>query len=86
MKILDSYHFGGYGKWKPELIEFIEWFHHEFGVPLDSIYTGKMAFGLWDLIQKDQFPSESKILLIHSGGLQGNAGFEYLNGIALPTL
>jgi len=45
-----------------------------------------MLAGIWDLIEKDFFPSGSKILAIHSGGLQGNEGFTFQTGIKLPTL
>lgn len=86
LEIKTEYHFGGYGKHKPELLEFMGWFYNEFKIPLDPIYTGKMAFGAWDLIKKDHFPSGSKVLLIHTGGLQGNAGFTAKTGIALPIL
>lgn len=85
-EIFTHYHFGGYAKYKEELIEFIWWFYESFGIILDPIYTGKMAFGIWDLIQKDYFPAGSKILMIHSGGLQGNVGFTERTGIKLPTL
>lgn len=71
--ILD-YHFGGYGKVTAELIEFINEFHLKTGIPLDPIYTGKMVFGVMDLIQKGYFPKGSKILMIHTGGLQGIEG------------
>lgn len=86
IEIRTEYHFGGYGKHKPELIEFMNRFYEEFKIPLDPIYTGKLAFGVWDLIQKDHFPPGSKMLLIHSGGLQGNAGFAAQTGIQLPIL
>jgi len=71
--ILD-YHFGGYGKVTPELIDFINQFILKTGIPLDPIYTGKMVFGVIDLIQKEYFPKGSKILMIHTGGLQGIEG------------
>jgi 1-aminocyclopropane-1-carboxylate deaminase len=71
--ILD-YHFGGYGKVNPELIAFINQFYEENKIPLDPIYTGKMVFGVMDLMDKDYFPVNSKILLIHTGGLQGISG------------
>jgi len=41
-------------------------------VPTDFVYTAKMTYGVYDLLQKGFFPSGSRILLIHSGGLQGN--------------
>ncbi len=73
-ELITNYHFGGYGKVNPELIAFINQFYVENKIPLDPIYTGKMVFGVMDLIQKSYFPKNSKILLIHTGGLQGIAG------------
>lgn len=71
--ILD-YHFGGYGKTDTELIAFMNKFYKDNGILLDPIYTGKMVFGVIDLIQKNYFPEGSKILMIHTGGLQGIHG------------
>lgn len=71
--ILD-YHFGGYGKITEELIDFLNQFYKETKIPLDPVYTGKMAFGVMDLIEKKQFPLNSKVLMIHTGGLQGIEG------------
>ncbi|TRX20644.1 1-aminocyclopropane-1-carboxylate deaminase/D-cysteine desulfhydrase [Flavobacterium franklandianum] len=73
-ELITDYHFGGYGKVNPELIAFVNQFYVEDQVPLDPIYTGKMVFGVIDLIDKNYFPENSKILLIHTGGIQGNAG------------
>jgi 1-aminocyclopropane-1-carboxylate deaminase len=72
--LISDYHFGGYGKINLELIEFINAFFEETKVPLDPIYTGKMVFGVIDLIHKNYFPEHSKIILIHTGGLQGIEG------------
>lgn len=72
--LITDYHFGGYAKVTEDLIEFINLFYQKNKIPLDPIYTGKMVFGVIDLIQKNYFPSGSKILLIHTGGLQGVAG------------
>lgn len=69
-----DYHFGGYGKVTSELISFINNFYNENKIPLDPIYTGKMVYGVVDLINKKYFPEYSKILLIHTGGLQGIQG------------
>ncbi|WP_339754719.1 pyridoxal-phosphate dependent enzyme [uncultured Winogradskyella sp.] len=73
-KLVTDYHFGGYGKIKPELIAFINTFKNDYDIPLDPIYTGKMMFGIIDLIENGFFPKNSKILAIHTGGLQGVAG------------
>ena len=85
-KIFDNFHFGGYGKYTQALIEFIWWFYENFNVILDPIYTGKMLKGVWSLIEQDFFPKGSKILAIHSGGLQGNMGFTARTRIKLPSL
>jgi len=74
--INNDYHFGGYAKTKPELIKFCNDFFNEFQIPLEMIYTGKMMYGIFDLINKRYFPESSKILVIHTGGLQGNKGFK----------
>lgn len=73
-ELMTDYHFGGYGKVNTELIEFINQFYDENQIPLDPIYTGKMVFGVIDLINKNYFPEKSKILLIHTGGIQGIRG------------
>ena len=85
--LIYDYHFGGYGKINLELIEFINAFFEENKVPLDPIYTGKMVFGVIDLISKNYFPAHSKILLIHTGGLQGIDGMNIkLKQKKLPIL
>ncbi|WP_417213272.1 1-aminocyclopropane-1-carboxylate deaminase/D-cysteine desulfhydrase [Bizionia sp.] len=72
--LISDYHFGGYAKINLELISFINDFKQQFNIPLDPIYTGKMAFGVCDLIKKGYFPKDAKILMIHTGGLQGIKG------------
>ena len=73
----NDYHFGGYGKYSDELIHFINRFKSQTDIPLDPIYTGKMMFGVLDMIKRKRFPNGSKILIIHSGGLQGIEGFNH---------
>ncbi len=67
-----NYHFGGYAKKTVELVAFMNSFYKDTKIPLDFVYTGKMMFGVYDLISKNYFPQGSKILCIHTGGLQGN--------------
>jgi 1-aminocyclopropane-1-carboxylate deaminase len=76
--LIADYHFGGYAKVSEELILFINDFYQKYKVPLDPIYTGKMLFGVMDLINKNYFPENSKILVIHTGGLQGITGMNNL--------
>lgn len=73
-----NYNFGGYAKISEELITFINNFKDETGIPLDPVYTGKMLFGIVDLIKKDYFQKGTKILAIHTGGLQGIDGMNLL--------
>ena len=84
-QLLTQYHHGGYAKWSSELIDFIHWFWEEFGILLDPIYTGKMAYGCWDLLKTGQLPPSTRLLMVHTGGLQGNRGFTQRTGIALPS-
>ncbi len=74
-RLVHEYHFGGYARVKPELIGFINHFFRTTGIPLEPVYTGKMLYGLYDMIQKGHFSPGNRILAIHSGGLQGIAGF-----------
>ncbi len=74
-EINTDYHFGGYAKFKPELIDFINRFKENHTIQLDPIYTGKMMFGVFDLIEKNYFKPGTTILAIHTGGLQGIKGF-----------
>ena len=75
--ISDAYHFGGYGKVNDELIQFLNSFYSQTAIPLDPVYTGKMVFGVLDLIEKGYFPPNAKILMIHTGGLQGIKGMNF---------
>jgi 1-aminocyclopropane-1-carboxylate deaminase len=86
-ELLTDYHFGGYGKVDEELIAFINQFYITNNIPLDPIYTGKMVFGVIDLIHKNYFPPQSKILLIHTGGIQGIQGMNIkLRNKQLPII
>jgi 1-aminocyclopropane-1-carboxylate deaminase len=77
-ELIIDYHFGGYAKINSELVTFINQFKKEFGIPLDPIYTGKMMYGIMDMIKQNKFPKGAKILAIHTGGLQGIEGMNAL--------
>jgi 1-aminocyclopropane-1-carboxylate deaminase len=68
----NAYHFGGYAKSPPELIDFMNRLYQISRLPTDFVYTAKLIYAALDLAQKDFFPKASNLLLIHSGGLQGN--------------
>lgn len=73
-ELIKDYHFGGYAKIDKALVAFINHFKLSYNIPLDPVYTGKMLYGIMDLIEKEYFPKGSKILAIHTGGLQGIQG------------
>lgn len=77
-KVTDSYCFGGYGKIDIDLVRFINEFRQITGIPLDPVYTGKMMYGIMDLLKKKHFNENSRILAVHSGGLQGIDGMNRL--------
>lgn len=70
----ENYHFGGYAKVSSELIDFMNQFYRDYGVALDPVYTAKMLFGLFEKIKAGHFERGTKILAIHTGGLQGIKG------------
>jgi len=77
-KIIDDYCLGGYAKIDEHLVRFINNFKEKTGIPLDPVYTGKMLFGILDLIKNGEIKQNSRILAIHNGGLQGISGMNQL--------
>ncbi len=73
-RLQKNYDFGGYAKHSEDLISFINSFKKETNILLDPVYTGKMVFGILDLVKNDSFEENSKILAIHTGGIQGIEG------------
>jgi len=73
-RLVTDYHFGGYARVDQQLVSFINLFKQKTGIPLDPIYTGKMLFGIFDLVKQDVFEPGTQILAIHTGGLQGIKG------------
>jgi len=79
----DQFHFGGYAKTDSNLIEFMRDFYVATGIKLDPIYTAKMMYGVFDDISNGLFASGSRVLAIHTGGLQGVRGIEEREGITI---
>lgn len=69
--LITDYHFGGYAKINEQLKQFMRYFSEKYLITLDPVYTSKLTFGVIDLISKGYFKPHSKILIIHTGGLQG---------------
>lgn len=70
-RITDEFCQGGYAKSTPELMQFIQEFEAAYSIPLEQIYTGKMLFGIQQMILRGEIKPEQRILVLHTGGLQG---------------
>lgn len=78
LSVCCDYHFGGYARYDSQLLEFIQHFKTRTLIPLDHVYTGKAMYGLIDLAVKGYFKPGSTVVFLHTGGLQGLAGLEYI--------
>jgi 1-aminocyclopropane-1-carboxylate deaminase len=74
--ILNAYSFSGYAKCDEPLLRFKSAFEWEHGIVLDHVYNVKLFYAVNDLLKKGKIALQKKILIVHSGGLQGNAAFE----------
>jgi len=70
--VIHDYHFGGYAKCNPKLIDWMNHLYRLYQLPTDRVYTSKMMYGLFQLLEQGYFAPGSRIVAIHSGGLQGN--------------
>ena len=77
--ITEDYHFGVFAKFNQELIDFINSYNFRFGINIDPVYTGKLAFAVNDMTSRGEFAKNSTIVWIHGGGLQGIRGFNRNN-------
>jgi len=75
-QINDTYHCGGYARVTRDLVRFCDDFAAHHGIPLEPIYSGKMMYGIFDLISRRRWPPETVLVALHTGGLQGLAGME----------
>lgn len=70
--LLHNFHQGGYAKTNPALISFMNQLWETEKIPTDIVYTGKLLLAVDSLIKENYFKADTKLLVIHSGGLQGN--------------
>ena len=83
--INNNYHFGGYAKFDKHLITFMNQFKYQYDFSLDPVYTGKLFFGVLDLLEKGELGQYETVLVVHTGGLQGIAGFNQRHGGLIRT-
>ncbi|MBL7807291.1 MAG: pyridoxal-phosphate dependent enzyme [Saprospiraceae bacterium] len=72
---MPDYMFGGFARWNQEVVDFSTEFHQQTGIMPDPVYTGKMLFGIFDLLAKGAFEEGSTVVALHTGGQQGWDGF-----------
>ncbi len=72
-----TYHFGGFGKFNQQLIDFVKSYGQAAGIPLDPVYTAKLMFAIHDKMSTGYFDPSDSIVAIHSGGMQGLEGYAY---------
>nr|WP_314533603.1 pyridoxal-phosphate dependent enzyme [uncultured Pseudomonas sp.] len=66
---------GGFAKVDPQLLAFIEQTEQASSVALEPLYTGKALLALKQQIEAGKFQPGSRLIFIHTGGLQGRRGF-----------
>lgn len=71
-RITQEWHGGGYARFSPELLDFIQGFQQRTGIPLEPVYTGKLLLGLYRMLERGEFPRGTEIIAIHTGGLQAS--------------
>lgn len=74
--IINQYHFGGFARHTNELLDFKMNFEEQHHIPLDYVYESKLFYAVNDLIANKKIPSNSKVIVVHGGGIQGNRGYE----------
>ncbi|WP_411389070.1 1-aminocyclopropane-1-carboxylate deaminase/D-cysteine desulfhydrase [Pseudomonas sp. MPB23] len=65
---------GGFAKVDPLLLEFIDTTEQACGVPLEPLYTGKALLALKQQIEAGRFAPGTRLIFVHTGGLQGRRG------------
>ncbi|TKB47872.1 1-aminocyclopropane-1-carboxylate deaminase/D-cysteine desulfhydrase [Thalassotalea mangrovi] len=73
-QILNQYHCGGYGKFQPSHLQKMCDLQQQLSLPIEPVYSGKMLLAFWEMMQQHQFAPGSRIVLLHTGGLQGLGG------------
>lgn len=75
-QLIDEFHCGGFAKITPELVTFMQQWQQQTGIALEPLYTGKMLFGLCELVERGFFAAGTKIVAVHTGGMQGLRGMQ----------
>lgn len=64
----DAYVGDGYSLPTDSMVEAVQLFARLEGILLDTVYTGKAAAGLIDLVRKGRFGKDERVLFLHTGG------------------
>lgn len=71
INIEHRFHFGGYAKRDATLTEFCQEFTQRHNMPIEPVYSGKLFFGVTQLISEGYFDQYRHVVILHTGGLQG---------------
>jgi len=74
--MLEGFEWGGYAKHPAQLLEYMNQLYNSTKIPTDIVYTSKLFYAVEQLATNNFFKKGSRLLLIHSGGLQGNESLE----------
>ena len=77
-RILHHEHCGGFARVSPQLRDFMLEFEQVQQIPLEPVYTGKMMYAIHRRLLSGEWGVEEPLLAIHTGGLQGRRGFDWL--------
>ncbi len=77
--IAGEHHGGGYARVTPALEQFIDYFQRHSGISIEPVYSGKMLYAIHSRIERGDFARGTRLLALHTGGLQGARGFSYRN-------
>lgn len=72
LTLYPDYHFGGYARWNHRLLEFMNSIYTSNKIPTDFVYSAKMVYGVFELLKTNQWQKQDRIVIVHTGGLQGN--------------
>jgi 1-aminocyclopropane-1-carboxylate deaminase len=78
-QIRHDFHCGGFARWNEPLREFMLEFERIQRIPLEPVYTGKMMYAIHRLLQTGELAVTKPVLAVHTGGLQGRRGYDWLD-------
>ena len=79
IEFIPDFHFGGYAKSTPELIQFQRDFTKQTNIVIDPVYTAKALSALKSDCEKRLFMPNQKVIFLHTGGMLGGMSEKFRN-------